>query len=79
MTKKTTIGRARAKSYMQVETKITFLFFMLRGGWKNCLHLVGSLIEEYLKNGKYSSLLKNSQAVAFGFVDGALNIAVQIA
>ncbi len=49
--------------------------FYVEGGWKNCLRLVGSLIEEYLKNGKYSSLLKNSQAVAFGFVDGALNIA----
>ena len=38
------------------------------------MEFICSLINEYLKNGKYSDKLKNSKAVGAGFVDGDIEI-----
>ncbi len=43
-------------------------------GWQTALELITSLVNEYLDRGKYSHILKASQAVGIGFVDGDLSI-----
>lgn len=41
---------------------------------KRGMEFICSLINEYLKNGKYSDKLKNSHAVGAGFIDGDIEI-----
>lgn len=45
--------------------------------WEACLEVFKNIIDEYLNNGKYADVLLNAEAVAYGFVDGDLEIAYQ--
>ena len=42
--------------------------------WESALDYIKSSLNEYLQNGKFADILKNSQAVAYGFVDGDLTV-----
>ena len=42
--------------------------------WKTIEIIYTNLINEYLKNGKYSNILKQYTAIGIGFVDGDINI-----
>ena len=42
--------------------------------WENVLPRVERLIEGYIESGKYSEKLRNLGAIAYGFVDGDLEI-----
>ncbi|MCR4796659.1 MAG: hypothetical protein K5898_16085 [Ruminococcus sp.] len=43
-------------------------------GWSHALELFKEMVEEYLKNGKYSEIIKGAKGVAIGFVDGELEL-----
>ena len=43
-------------------------------GWKHAQELFCEMIEEYLSDGKYGHILKDSKGVAAGFVDGNLEL-----
>ena len=43
-------------------------------GWKHAQELITEMAEEYLSSGTYSHILKGSEAVGLGFVDGELEI-----
>ena len=43
-------------------------------GWNHALELFREMAEEYMKNGKYSGILKGYKGVAIGFVDGELEL-----
>ena len=43
-------------------------------GWNHALELFKEMAEEYMKNGKYSDILKGYKGVAIGFVDGDLEM-----
>lgn len=43
-------------------------------GWNHALELFKEMAEEYMKNGKYSDILKGCKGVAIGFVDGDLEM-----
>lgn len=45
--------------------------------WAHAQELIKEMIEEYLRNGKYSGILSGAAAVAIGFVDGELDIISQ--
>lgn len=45
--------------------------------WDECLQIFADLLEEYFEKGKYANKLKDSEAVAYGFVDGDLEIAYE--
>ncbi len=45
--------------------------------WEICLELFGKIVADYLAKGKYADVLMSSEAVAYGFVDGDLEIAYQ--
>lgn len=42
--------------------------------WEKQLSSFRSLLERYLKKGKYASLLKEKKGLGFGFVDGDMNL-----
>ena len=41
-------------------------------GWKHAQELFEKMLNEYLENGRYGSILKGREAVGIGFVDGEL-------
>lgn len=43
-------------------------------GWKHAQDLFREMIEEYISNGKYGHILKESKGVAVGFIDGELEL-----
>ena len=43
-------------------------------GWNHALELFKEMAEEYVKNGKYSEILKGAKGIAIGFVDGDLEM-----
>jgi len=43
-------------------------------GWNHALELFKEMAEEYLKNGKYSGIIKGAKGTAIGFVDGELEL-----
>ena len=43
-------------------------------GWNHALELFKEMVEEYMKNGKYSEILKGAKGAAIGFVDGELEM-----
>ena len=43
-------------------------------GWNHALELFKEMAEEYMKNGKYSEILKGAKGAAIGFVDGELEL-----
>lgn len=45
--------------------------------WEVCLQDFKKIIEEYLKKGEYANTLMCTKAVAYGFVDGDLEIAYE--
>lgn len=44
------------------------------GQWSDILIKTGNILKFYLENGAYANFLKNYQGIAYGFVDGDLNI-----
>ena len=42
--------------------------------WENVLETMTQYVEKYLIEGKYADLLKDSEAVGIGFVDGDITI-----
>ncbi len=42
--------------------------------WKYALQLITEMCSEYLENGKYKNVLRSTQAVGIGFVDGDIDI-----
>ena len=40
-----------------------------------CLEEVKNLIDSYIEEGKYANVLKNAEAVGYGFADGDIEIA----
>ena len=46
----------------------------MKSNWKNAQKIFIDKINDYLDKGKYAAKLKQSEAVAIGFVDGDLNI-----
>ena len=42
--------------------------------WENILETMTQYVEKYLVEGKYAALLKESEAVGIGFVDGDITI-----
>ncbi len=53
----------------------TLMYFDMQGGWEVCLEEVKNLIDSYIEEGKYANLLKNAEAVGYGFADGDIEIA----
>lgn len=49
--------------------------FSAKGDWKKCLKIVKKLLTVYIKKGQYAEKLKQSEVVAYGFVDGDLETA----
>ncbi|MBQ9808130.1 MAG: hypothetical protein IJM55_04615 [Ruminococcus sp.] len=43
-------------------------------GWKNAMDLIGGLVSEYLENGLHRNLLRGTDAVGIGFVDGDIEL-----
>ena len=43
-------------------------------GWKHAQELFREMAEEYLESGNYSRILRSSQGVGIGFVDGELEL-----
>ena len=43
-------------------------------GWNHALELFKEMAEEYMKNGKYSGIIKGAKGAAIGFVDGELEM-----
>ena len=43
-------------------------------GWKNAMDLISGLVSEYLENGLHRNLLRGTDAVGIGFVDGDIEL-----
>ncbi|MDR3293485.1 MAG: hypothetical protein LBT20_05225 [Clostridiales bacterium] len=49
--------------------------FNMDAEWEECLEAVKGFISDYLEQGKYAQKLKQAEVVAYGFVDGDLEMA----
>ena len=74
MTNTTAIGRAGDGIYAS-HCDDTLMYFDMQGGWEVCLEEVKNLIDSYIEEGQYANVLKNAEAVGYGFADGDIEIA----
>lgn len=50
------------------------VFYLSAQDWEECQKICVQLVDTYLKTGKYAEILKKSEAVTVGFVDGELEV-----